>query len=422
MMAPEADSRRSRVLFVSNLFPDSASTYRGLDNATLLHKLRDFFDVKVISPRPSLSPRRWLGFGSPVLRPREMDRVLDPDFIEVPYVPCLGTPFNHLLMRMCMSRSIHRLVNGAGFDAIVCSWLYPDGCAVSTIARKLDVPLVLITQGTDTHHYINFPMRKRVILSAIEKSCAVISRSIELGRLLTDAGADPGKIYPVHNGVDESIFYPRDKILSRKLLGLSDKERLIVFVGNFLPVKNPEFLIKAFSEAAVGKEVRLAMIGRGPMKSGLEKLSVKLGIADRVIFTGPLDSGDVAEWMGAADCLCLCSHNEGLPNVLLEALASGLTVVSSDVGGIGELLSREGRGILVEPEDMKGYVDALVSIMESGQAEPVVSNERSGFSWSKCALKHAWVINHILQSRGKSDGYAGKTLENVCSLLELEKQ
>jgi len=391
--------QKPRILFVSNLFPDSAAPYLGLDNATLLHQLRAFFDIKVICPRPSLKVTDFYRSTSVKLTPRESDMVFDPHFIEVPYVPICGSHFNHRLMRMRLRGPIHNLIQQWAVDSVLCSWLYPDGCAVSSILQGSGVPLVLITQGTDTHQYINHPVRRKHIIDAAERSGAVIARSDELARLLNIAGVNSGKIHSIHNGVNQSIFYRRDRDLCRQQLGLARDAKVIVFVGNFLPVKNPEFLLEAFSSNSISDRVILAMIGKGPLKSGLVKMAENLGIADRVVFTGPLDSEGVAKWMGVATCLCLASHNEGLPNVVIEALASGLPVVASDVGGIGQLVDRPERGSLVPPGDIKGYVRAIVRRLELD--DPGTQNAIIGsrFSWEKCAHKHSQIIDSVVNAK-----------------------
>jgi teichuronic acid biosynthesis glycosyltransferase TuaC len=411
------EGRKPRILFVSNLFPDSGSAYLGLDNAALLHELCNFFDISVLSPRPSLSPKSWFDSSSARLSPRKVDERLNPSFVQVPYMPFLGTPANYLLMRMFLRKRVGRIVRKTGIDAIVCSWLYPDGCAMAAIARKLDVPIILITQGTDTHHYIHFPIRKKYILAAIEQRCAVISRSAALRLLLEQAGADADKIHPIYNGVDQSIFYPRDRALCRTSLGLDHDETIFVFVGNFLPVKNPEFLLRAFSSTASTKKSVLVMIGRGPMRPGLEKLCVRLGIAERVKFTGSLSSQEVSTWMGAADCLCLCSHNEGLPNVIMEAMATGLPVISTDVGGIGELLGTDNRGVLIEPGDREGYAEALTRVITGWQASTDGQLD-AGLSWPECAQKHALIIHEAMMKKIARGGSSGEG--RVCSLPELK--
>ena len=390
--------RKPRMLFVSNLFPDSNAPYLGLDNATLLHQLRDFFDVRVICPRPSLKVSALYRSTSVKLTPREIDKAFQPHFIEVPYVPICGSHFNHRLMRMRLRRPIYSLIQQGGIDCVLCSWLYPDGCAVSSILRGSGVPLVLITQGTDTHHYINHPVRRKLIIDAVEKSGAAIARSDELARLLAIAGVDSGKIHSIHNGVDQSIFYPRDRELCRQQLGLARDAKVIVFVGNFLPVKNPEFLLEAFSSRRIDDKVILTMIGNGPLKSQLIRIAENLGITDRVVFTGPLDSENVARWMGVASCLCLTSHNEGLPNVVIEALASGLPVVASDVGGIGQLVNSTERGSLIPPGDIKGYVNAIVSRLNRIGSRTQTAMSGSQFSWRECAQKYARIIDSVVNA------------------------
>jgi teichuronic acid biosynthesis glycosyltransferase TuaC len=391
--------RKSRMLFVSNLFPDSNSPYLGLDNATLLHQLRDFFEIRIICPRPSLKVSVLYRSTSVNLMPREIDKVFQPHFIEVPYVPIYGSHFNHRLMRMRLRRPIYSLIQQGGIDCVLSSWLYPDGCAVSSILRGSGVPLVLITQGTDTHQYINHPVRRKLIIDAVGKSGAVIARSDELARLLAIAGADSGKIHSIHNGVNQSIFHPRDGELCRQQLGLTRDVKVIAFVGNFLPVKNPQFLLEAFSSRKIGDKVILAMIGNGPLKSRLVRIAENLGITDRVVFTGPLDSENVARWMGVATCLCLTSHNEGLPNVVIEALASGLPVVASDVGGIGQLVNSPERGSLVPAGDIKGYISAIVRHLNRVDSRTQIAMSGSRFSWGKCAQKHAKIIDSVVNSK-----------------------
>ena len=411
--------RRPNVLFVSNLFPDSVSTYRGLDNATLLHALSDSFELHVLSSRPTLNVFKLLNSPSTKISPREIDEIFSPCFVHVPYVPFFGTPFNYMLLKSFLRAPVSRLSKGGQIDAIVCSWLYPDGCALASIAKKLQVPLILITQGTDTHHYIRFPVRKQLILSAIDHSCAVLTRSIALGRLLKNAGVDPRKIYPVHNGVDESIFHKRSKSSCRRLLGLDDTKKVLVFTGNFLPVKNPEFLIKAFARTQQYKNATLVMIGKGPLRNELEKLTVSLGVDGRVLFTGPLDSEQVAQWMGAADCLCLCSLNEGLPNVVIEAVASELPIIATDVGGIGELVNRESLGKLVQPGDMDGYVEALLSVIKGKQDQDDTVLDVSGLSWAECARKYASIIDGAIKRRGTQLRLPLDLSDVVCSLSQM---
>ena len=94
---------RPRLLFISNLFPDAAEPYRGLDNVTILHLLRETFDIRVVALRPSL--KAWLG-KAPAWQPREQDVPLQPVFVPVRYVPKAGGLFNHKLVLAALKQAL----------------------------------------------------------------------------------------------------------------------------------------------------------------------------------------------------------------------------------------------------------------------------------------------------------------------------
>ena len=124
-------------------------------------------------------------------------------------------------------------------------------------------------------------------------------------------------------------------------------------------VKGLEVLIEACAEAATRIDFRLYLVGNGPLYSKLQRRSVELGIEGRVTFAGYVPHADLPDWYRAADLMVLPSHSEGIPNVLLESIASGTPFVASRVGGIPEiadpLLDR-----LVAPADVGALADAIV--------------------------------------------------------------
>ena len=388
-----------RLLFISNLFPDADSPVRGLDNAVLLRTLsrQNDLDIRVLSPRPTLRPalvRR--------LRAAEHDAQFSPEYIATPYLPKIGSFCNAPLMARALRPSFERLMAEHRPEVVLVSWLFPDACAVTKLAEAHDVPTVLITQGSDTHAYLENPSRRRQILAAIEKSAAVICRSADLGNRLARCGAEAEKLHTVYNGVDTSVFQPRDRAQARRELGLnSDPDtRVLLFVGNFLPVKNPSFLLRAHAELAhrIDDHIELVMIGAGPLRQQLLAECEQLGTEARVHLTGSLPSEKVSRYMNAADVLCLSSHNEGFPNVILEAMASGLPVVSTDVGGISELIDESStHGQLVQPGDLGGYLAALEHWLNpSSAASPSRPGNmaREDLSWENAAMKYARILEN----------------------------
>lgn len=391
-----------RLLFVSNLFPDLEHPIRGLDNATLLHSFDHEWEIRALSPRAVLRPWQKVGSDS-----REQDTVFLPRYVAFPYLPKIGSWCNDLLMSHFLAPAFDSLVGEFKPDAVLCSWLYPDGCAVARLAQRHNLPIVLVTQGTDTHGYLKFPLRRKKIISAIWNSAAVICRSADLAHRLHEAGAEREKLKVIYNGVDTDIFQIRNRDDVRHELNLPLEQPMLLFVGNYLPVKNPLLLIRAHAELnrRRGKRgeslARLVLIGDGPMRSAIEREIRAAGTENTVSLGARETPSIVSRWMNAADLLCLSSYNEGFPNVILEAMASGLRVVSTDVGGIRELVTHQGRGLLVKSDDLDSYVNALDDGLarKSAATEQVELASACDWSWRAAAKKYVEVIESAISSR-----------------------
>jgi glycosyltransferase involved in cell wall biosynthesis len=390
---------RPRLLFISNLFPDAAEPYRGLDNATILHQLRSKWEIRVISPRPMLAA--WKGAQQVNLAPRDIDRCFAPVYVPVRYVPKVGGLFNHQLMLQALRRPVAELQVAFSSRVILASWLFPDGWAASRLASALSVPGVLIAQGSDVHRYLHSSFRKRSILDAVASTHATITRSRSLGTTLVSAGAASSKIHPVHNGVDLSVFRGGDFEEARRLCRVSLQEKLLFFAGNLLPVKNPDLLLQAFSLLVrrwQGPPLRLALAGKGPLRASLDAQASQLGNSAQVTFLGPLAAAEIAQWMRAADVFCMSSLNEGLPNVILEAMASGLPVVSTDVGGIHEIIDAPWKGKLVPSGDSVALATGLREILEDPPSRQALADYGAGLSWETTATAYHAILQGALSA------------------------
>ncbi len=385
-----------RLLFVSNLFPDTGEPYRGLDNATVLHHLlARGHEIRVLAPRPVLRRRAFA--------PREIDRPLHPEFLPVPYVPKLGGLFNHRLMAAALRPALARLRREQPWDLVLASWLFPDGWAVARAAGP--GPLALIAQGSDVHVYLHSRPRRAAILEACARAGAVITRSSSLAHLLGTAGVAGDRLRPIHNGVDTGVFHGGDLAAARQRLGLATAERWLLFVGNLLPVKDPDFLLRAFARvAAACPEARLALAGRGPLRPALEAQVAAFGLGERVRFLGPLDAAAVADWMRAADVLAMTSRNEGLPNVILEAQACGLPVVATRVGGIHEVVDADWKGHLTPPGDVTAWSEAVLARLAQPAERERLADLGMARSWPNVAATYEGALNTALaQAAGAAD-------------------
>jgi glycosyltransferase involved in cell wall biosynthesis len=194
----------------------------------------------------------------------------------------------------------------------------------------------------------------------------VLSVSSRLAERIARATAFPlERITVIRNGVDLARFGltgPRD---ARAALGLPKDRIIIGAVGRLVPVKDHATLIAAIARLRQrGIDVMAVIAGDGPLRPELETLAAASGVGDRVRLLGYRP--DVAAVLAALDVFVMCSQSEGLSNTILEAMATGLPVVATAVGGTDELVEPGVSGLLVPPGSPAELADALAVLAGSG--------------------------------------------------------
>ncbi len=383
-----------KTLFVSNLFPDKSQPIWGLDNAVILRHLNERQELRVLATR--FDP--FIVRSKNHLTARTEDLALKPEYLGIPFLPKIGTRIrtqlylSHLLPKL---RSIHREFP---FERLLCAWLFPDGCAIGKAAVKFKVPFALIAQGSDVHQYLKDSFRKKQIVETANRSLGVITRSADLGHRLQAAGVDTDKTFTVYNGIDHALFCLGDKEQARTKLALPLDERILLFVGNLLPIKRPRLIIEAFAKIKGEQQAtsrRLVMIGGGPLRAELEQLVASLNLKDQVQFQGQQSPETIATYMQAADLLTLASVNEGVPNVILEALASGLPVVAPKVGGIHEIIKQSHLGTLSQIDSATQLASAWTMQLAKEADRVKISDYAKQFTWKKAANQYDQILSRV---------------------------
>lgn len=194
--------------------------------------------------------------------------------------------------------------------------------------------------------------RRRVTSVAVAKE---IGRSME-----TYYGRPPAAVIP--NGIDTEAFHrPECRAPWRRAHGFRDDDLLILSVARLEPQKDPLALIRAFS-IALGHDprARLLLAGDGSLRDPARAEAAALGLAERVHFLGV--QPDVAELLSAADLFALSSTYEGNPMAVMEAMAAGLPVVATSVGGVPEVVAHGETGILVPSGNRDAFAAALAAL------------------------------------------------------------
>jgi len=170
----------------------------------------------------------------------------------------------------------------------------------------------------------------------------------------------------IHNGVNSRLFQPDAKLrnVTRKSISLAENDLLLGSVGRLVEVKNYPSLIRAFSiileECPAAK---LLLVGDGPEEQNLRNLAEELDVSTRVIFLGRRDN--VAALMSILDVFILPSFREGMSNTVLEAMSSGLPVVTTNTGGNPEIVAHGETGYLFEVDDIDGLAGRLKLLLSS---------------------------------------------------------
>jgi L-malate glycosyltransferase len=220
--------------------------------------------------------------------------------------------------------------------------------------------LILTEHGRHYPDYVS-PLRRavnRLVLDRLADAVTACCRFSADGLTRTDGFAG-ARIEMIENGIEVEDYHPPEsKTRAKEKVGLDPSRKYIVHVARHHPVKDQQTLLRAFAMAAPNlPDVDLLMVGDGPLRSELENLVIDLRIVDRVRFLGI--RADIPDLMHAADLFVLTSLSEAASLTLLEAMASGLPVVVTAVGGNPEIVRHEREGLLFPRGDAAGCAAAF---------------------------------------------------------------
>ena len=210
---------------------------------------------------------------------------------------------------------------------------------------------------------------KRLFYLAIElalslRTARVIAVAPEEEREAVALGLGKSRVVRVPNGVGPANLAPRAE--ARRAMGIPDGDFVVGFVGRLVSQKAPDVLVRAMKHvAAAAPNARLAMVGAGPLAESLRTLAGQEGVSDRVLWLG---ERDVSTVLAAFDVFAMSSCKEGLPYVVLEAMAAGLPVVATATAGVESLVQTGRNGTVVPCGDVDAFARAIVALANDPDA------------------------------------------------------
>lgn len=215
------------------------------------------------------------------------------------------------------------------------------------------------------HGYTTTDLKMRVYNQlnrwSLPSAARVITVCGPFAEQLARTGVDPQRIRVLHNSV-VAPARPADAEVAalRERLGVKEDERVLLAVGRLSREKGHADLVRALARLrASAPEInfKLVILGEGPERPSVEEEARRLRLDERIVFAG--HASDVRPFYALADALALPSHSEGSPNVLLEAMAAGVPVAATRVGGVPEIATDEETALLVPPRDAEEMARAL---------------------------------------------------------------
>jgi glycosyltransferase involved in cell wall biosynthesis len=257
---------------------------------------------------------------------------------------------------------LRRLVGTGRFDLIHTHLPYPAFGARLALASPRPVLVHTEHNVWDRHRTLTRAVNARTYGS----NAAVIAVSEAVAASIRRP-AGVGTWPPVHvviHGIDPAGWQrgPDVRSATRAELGFAADDLVVGTVGNLTLKKDHRTLLAAFAQL-VGAEgrARLVLVGAGPLEDALRTYAAQLGVSDQMVFAG--SRGDVPDLLSAFDVFALSSRYEGLPIALIEAMAAGLPVVATDVGGVAEVVDDGRNGYLVEEGDPSALATRLAKLL-----------------------------------------------------------
>lgn len=310
------------------------------------------------------------------------------------------------LLRELKPALVHSRTYGC-LDAQVAAWLAGVPARVHS-EHGYDMELVGMTR-------VRRMAWRRAVQMLVHSYVAVSADLAEW--LVREAGAPQRRVQRIYNGVDTQRFHPPDgEICSAGPDGFFGAPNIVIgTVGRQEAVKNPLLLADGFIEMVkrygpAADRARLVMLGDGSLLAQCRKRLADAGLASRVWLPGNRD--DVAEIIRHVDVFVLPSRSEGTSNTILEAMASGLPVIATNVGGNSELVSAGETGMLVPSEDPGALAEAIYEYMNhpelrSRQGAAAHAQAQQKYSMDAMVQGYLQVYDETLARRGVANRPVG---------------
>lgn len=377
-----------RLIVFSSLFPNSVQPTAGLFIRERMFRVGRQLPLVVVSPKPWFPGQGLIRLFRPHYRPMparlETQAGFEIHFPRFLAIPGLFRGLDSLFMAWGSYLTLRRL-KARGHNLIDAHFAYPDGHAALKLGRWLGLPVTVTLRGTEAPQSRN-PTLVPKLQEVFRDADQVITVSDSLRRLALSLGLAEARGLVVGNGVDADKFAPVPRREARARYRLPENAKVLITVGGLVERKGFHRVIACLPDLLKSHpDLHYLVVGgpcpEGDMSQALKDQAAALGLAERVHFLGSISPDELRWPLSAADVFVLSTRNEGWANVILEAMACGLPVVASDVGGNGEVVCRPDLGEIVPFDDEAALAAALDRSLTRVWDRAAIRTYAQGNSW-----------------------------------------
>lgn len=369
-----------KLLVFTTVFPHPGQPNVGLFIRERMFRVGRHLPLVVVAPIAWFPGQGVLRRWRPHFRPpapyqenQQNFEVYHPRFLSL---PGLGKTLDGLFLALSCVLTLRRLRRRYPFDLIDAHFAYPDGYAAMLLGKWFKKPVTITLRGTEPR-LATYYGRRWLMTRALQRADRIFTVAGSLKRQAERLGIPAAKIQVIGNGVDLDKFYPVSQEAARRELGLEERGPILISVGGLVERKGFHRVIACLPTLRRRfPGIRYLIVGgpspEGDMTAELKRQVGELNLQDNVRFLGSLPPDRLKVPLSAADVFVLATRNEGWANVFLEAMACGLPVVTTEVGGNAEVVCKPELGLLTPFGDEAALLAALQSALGRQWDRPAI--------------------------------------------------
>lgn len=395
-----------RLLVFSTLFPHPGQPHAGVFIRERMFRVAKRLPLTVVAPVPWFPLQGLIRLFRPHFRPpaprheiQQGIEVFHPRFFSIPGV---FKRFDGLFLALSTYLTVKRLCRDRGIQVVDSHFGYPDGYAATLLGSWLGLPVSITLRGTEIRHSGTPGLRPRLI-RALQRARRVITVSDSLRRHALSLGIEGDKVTVVGNGVDTEKFHPLNRHEARARWDLPATGPFLITVGGLVERKGFHRVLEVLPALRQRHPDLQYLIVGGPSAEGdwserLREQVRDLELEDCVHFLGAVEQARLRELLSAADVFVLSTRNEGWANVLLEAMACRLPVITTDVGGNAEVVSSPALGRVLPFDDADALREAIDEALSTDWDRDAIQAHARANSWDERVQRLERIFTELARS------------------------